>query len=284
MIILCKLPPTMEVIAQILRQTSPSEIRTLKPNGIIKAATLLFKQKGASHGSSSKAPQANKLSTLKCKQADPKFAQQWQQAPRPQQQQGGSNGSGSGNAPAQGQGGHHHCGGKKAHTHCEHAQNAEFATYVHYEDGPVPTVDPCALSHTPGATNYSPPAFNNTIKAFDLAHCLGVEPSCQTIQTLNSVITTTSTNLDQPWAGPSSLKCPHLEEHISMDVKEDTISLGNDKEQPFVYEDFSNSEFDEIDEMVLDHYNVVLMNLGAEASLFRQVVPIEWCNLCTSPH
>ena len=108
MIILCKLPPTMEVVAQILSQTSPSEIKTLKPDGIIKAATLLFEQKGTSHGGGGKAPQANKPSTVKCKQADPKFTQQ-------QQQQSGSNGSGSRNAPAQGQGGHHQRGSKKVH-------------------------------------------------------------------------------------------------------------------------------------------------------------------------
>ena len=77
MIILCKLPPAMEVITQILSQTSPSEIKTLKPDGIIKVATLSFEQKGAScGGSGGKAPQANKLSTVKCKQADPKFTQQ----------------------------------------------------------------------------------------------------------------------------------------------------------------------------------------------------------------
>ena len=55
MVILCKLPPTMEVVAQILSQTLPSEIKTLKPNGIIKAATLSFEQKGTSRGSSRKA-------------------------------------------------------------------------------------------------------------------------------------------------------------------------------------------------------------------------------------
>ena len=36
-----------------------------------------------------------------------------------------------------------------------------------------------------------------------------------------------------------------------MDVKEDTISLGDD-EEPFIYENFINDKFDEIDEMVLD--------------------------------
>ena len=112
MIILCKLPPTMEVVAQILSQTSPSEIKTLKPDGIVKAATLLFEQKGASRGAGGKAPQANKLSAVKRKQADPKFAQQQQQPQRQQQQQGASNGSGSGNAPAQGQGGRYRCESK----------------------------------------------------------------------------------------------------------------------------------------------------------------------------
>ena len=249
MIILCKLPPTMEVVAQILSQTSPSEIKSLKPDGIVKAATLSFEQKGASHGAGGKAPQANKLSTVKRKQADPKFAQQQQQPQRQQQQQGGSNSSSSGNTPAQGQGGHNRHGGKKACAHRERAQNAEFATYVHYEDGPVPTVDPCALAHTPGATNYGPPTFNNTLKAFNLAHRLGMEPSCQTICTLDQVISTTSASLDQPEAGPSSLKCPHLEEHIAMDVEEDTISLSDEEEQPFIYKDFTDSEFDEIDKM-----------------------------------
>ena len=204
MIILCKLPSTMEVVAQILSQTLPSKIKSLKPDGIVKVATLSFEQKGASHGTGGKAPQANKLSAVKRKQADPKFAQQQQQPQRQQQQQGGSNGSGSRYTPAQGQGGCNRCGSKKVHTHHERAQNAEFATYIHYEDGPGPTVDPRALAHTPCATNYSPPAFDNTIKAFDLAHRLGVEPSCQTIHTLDQVISTTSASLDQPEASPSS--------------------------------------------------------------------------------
>ena len=271
MVILCKLPPTMEVVAQILSQTSPSEIKTLKPDGIVKVATLSFKQKGASHGSGGKAPQASKVSAVKCKQADPKVTQQQQQAPKPQQQQGSSNGGGSGNAPTQGQGGHHHHGSRKAHTHREHAQNAECATYVRYEDGPVPTINPCALAHTTGVTNYGPPTFNNTIKAFDLVHCLGIEPSCQTIRTLDSVISTASANLDQPKASPSSLKRPRLEERIAMDVEEDTVSLGDKDDHPFIYEDFADSNFDNVDEMILNCYNAVLINLGAEASLFRQV-------------
>jgi len=149
MIILCKLPPTMEVVAQILSQTSPDEIKNLKPEGIIKAATLSFEQKGATRGGG-KGPQANKLSAVKRKPADPKFAQQQQQ------QQGRSNGGASGNAPAQGQGGRTRRSGKKARARHENAQQAAFATYIHY-DGPEPTIDPRALAHTPGAAHYGPP-------------------------------------------------------------------------------------------------------------------------------
>jgi len=251
MIILCKLPPTMEVIAQILSQTLPDEIKNLKPDGIVKATMLFFEQKGTSSRAGGKGPQANKLSAVKCKPADPKFAQQ-------QQQQGGSNGGASRNAPAQGQGGCTRRSGKKARACRENAQQAAFATYVHY-DGPEPTIDPCTLAHTPSAAQYGPPAFDNTIRAFDLAHCLGVEPSCQTIRTLDHVVSTASVN-----AGPSSLKRPRLEEHITM-YEEDAISLG-DEDEPF-----TDNEFDEIDAMVLDHYNATSMVMGAEASLFRQV-------------
>ena len=132
MIILCKLPPTMEVIAQILSQTSPNEIKNLKPEGIVKATMLSFEQKGTTC-SGGKGPQANKLSTVKCKPADPKFAQQ-------HQQQGRSNSGVSRNASAQGQGGHTCCGGKKACAHHKAAQQAAFTTYVHY-NGPEPTID-----------------------------------------------------------------------------------------------------------------------------------------------
>jgi len=246
---------------QILRQTSPDEIKNLKPEGIIKATTLSFEQKDTTRGGG-KGPQANKLNAVKHKPADPKFTQQQQQ-----QQQGGSNGSASGNAPAQGQGGRTCHGGKKARARRKNAQQATFATYVHY-NGPEPTVDPCTLAHTPGAAHYGPPTFDNTIKAFDLVHCLGVEPSCQTIRTLDHIVSTASASLDQPEASPSSLKRPCLEEHITM-YEEDAISLGDD--EPFAHEPFADDEFNEINTMVLDRYNVMSMAMDAEASLFRQV-------------
>jgi len=138
---------------------------------------LSFEQKGATCGGG-KAPQANKLRSVKHKSTDPKFSQQ---------QQGGSNGSASGNAPTQGQGGCTCHGSKKACAQHEAAQQATFATYIHY-NGPMPTIDPHALANTPGATNCGPPAFGNTIQAFDLTHCLGVEPSCQMIHTLDHIV------------------------------------------------------------------------------------------------
>ena len=203
------------------------------------------------------------MSAVKRKPADPKFTQQ-QQASKPQQQQGGSHGGASGNAPTHGQGNRNRRGGKRAHAHHEATHNAAFATYVHY-NGPEPTVDPRALAHTPSSAHYSPPAFDNTIKAFDLAHQLGVEPSCETIRTLNCIMSTASASHDQPEPGPSFLgKCPRLEERLTT-VKEDTVSLGDDNDNPF------SDMFDEIDGMVLDQYNVASMDLDMEAALFRQV-------------
>jgi len=51
--------------------------------------------------------------------------------------------------------------------------------------------------------------------------------------------------------------------------EEDAISLGD--EEPIAHELFADNKFNEIDVMVLDCYNVMSMEMGAEASLFRQV-------------
>ena len=88
MILVMKLPPSMEVVAQLINQTKPVDIKGLKPDEIIAVATLAFKQ-CSQRLTTGNGYQASKLSAVKCKQADPKFTQQQQQAPRPQQQQGG---------------------------------------------------------------------------------------------------------------------------------------------------------------------------------------------------
>jgi len=49
----------------------------------------------------------------------------------------------------------------------------------------------------------------------------------------------------------------------------DAISLGD--EEPYAHKLFADDEFNEIDVMVLNCYNMALMAMGAEASLFRQV-------------
>jgi len=54
-----------------------------------------------------------------------------------------------------------------------------------------------------------------------------------------------------------------------MMYEEDAISLWDD--EPITHEPFADDEFDEIDAMVLDHYNMTSMAMDAEASLFRQV-------------
>ena len=76
---------------------------------------------------------------------------------------------------------------------------------------------------------------------------------------------TASASHDQPEPGPSSLgKHPCLEERLTT-VEEDTISLGDDDDDPF------SDMFNEIDGMVLNRYNVASMDLNTEAALFRQV-------------
>ena len=83
MILVAKLPPSMEVVAQLINQTKLADIKTLKPDEIIAVATLAFEQR-SQHSTTGNGHQANKLSAVKRKQADLKFAQQQQQAPRPQ--------------------------------------------------------------------------------------------------------------------------------------------------------------------------------------------------------
>ena len=45
MILVAKLPSSMEVVAQLINQTKPSDIKSLKPDEIIVAATLAFEQR-----------------------------------------------------------------------------------------------------------------------------------------------------------------------------------------------------------------------------------------------
>ena len=196
MILVAKLPPSMEVVAQLINQTKPSDIKTLKPDEIIIAATLAFKQ-CSQRSTAGNGHQANKLSTVKRKQADLKFAQQQQQqAPRPQQHQGGGQ---SGNAPTN-HGDKRRRDGKKARARREAANAAQFAAFIHTDDGPEPCVDPRALAHTPGAAHYGPPAFDLTLRSINLARRIGIEATPETVRTLETVVQSTA---EEPKPGPS---------------------------------------------------------------------------------
>ena len=69
---------------------------------------------------------------------------------------------------------------------------------------------------------------------------------------------------EEPEPGPS-VKRPRLEECLTSVYNEDTISLGDDDDDPFA------DMYDELDGMVLDCYNATSMDIGAEANLFRSV-------------
>ena len=197
MILVAKLPPSMEVVAQLINQTKLSDIKTLKPDEIIVPATLAFEQH-SQRSTAGNGHQANKLSAVKRKQADPKFAQQQQQqqAPRPQQHQGGGQ---SGNAPTN-HGDKHRRGGKKARARHEAANAAQFAAFIHTNDGPEPCIDPRALAHTPGVAHYGPPAFDLTLRSIDLACRIGVEATPEMVCTLETIVQSTA---EEPEPGPS---------------------------------------------------------------------------------
>ena len=77
-------------------------------------------------------------------------------------------------------------------------------------------------------------------------------------------ITGVQSTAEEPEPGPS-IKCPHLEERLTSVYDEDTVSLGDDDDDPFA------DMYDELDGMVLDRYNTTSMDIGAEANLFRSV-------------
>src|SRR5207245_1532248 len=106
----------------------------------------------------------------------------------------------------------------------------------------------------------------NPLKSLNYVHFLSVEHFFQTILTLDHIVSMASASLYQPEASPSSPKHAHLEERITSVHDEDTVSLGGDEDDLF-----ADSDFDDIDAMVLDRYNTASMDLGAEARLFRQV-------------
>jgi hypothetical protein len=133
MILLSKLPPSMNSIAQIVTMDK----ETLNPAGIEKAAILCWEQ---TDNSRSKHKEVQKLSTVKCKQPDPKFNQQHQQQPP---KQGGGNNTG---APAQNKGKNKHCGTRGGKNHYQNNHNHTHLTST--VDFALPTMSTSLVSST----------------------------------------------------------------------------------------------------------------------------------------
>ena len=99
------------------------------------------------------------------------------------------------------------------------------------------------------------------LRSIDLARQIGVEATSEIVHTLETVVQLTA---EEP-KPDLSVKHPQLEEHLTSVCDEDTISLGDDDDDPFA------NMYNDIDSMVLDHYNARSMDIGAEGNLFRSV-------------
>ena len=98
--------------------------------------------------------------------------------------------------------------------------------------------------------HYGPPAFDLTLRSIDLARRIGVEATPEMVRTLETVVQSTA---EEPEPGPS-IKHPRLEERLTSVYDEDTVSLGDDNDDPFT------DMYDEVDGMVLDCYNTTLVS------------------------
>ncbi|KAF9224996.1 hypothetical protein BS17DRAFT_816442 [Gyrodon lividus] len=99
-------------------------------------------------------------------------------------------------------------------------------------------INPCCLTHTPGVQDFGPPAFETTLKAFDLLHQIGVTPSYEGVCTIKMCLPTDPA----PEAGPSA-KRPCLEEHIStalFTAEDNAISMASSYESDDIYNMYIN--------------------------------------------
>ncbi|KAF9218286.1 hypothetical protein BS17DRAFT_834795 [Gyrodon lividus] len=98
----------------------------------------------------------------------------------------------------------------------------------------------CCLAHTPSVQDFGPPAFETTLKAFDLLCQIGITPSYEDVHTIETCLPTDPA----PKAGPSATH-PHLEERIStawFTAKDDAISMA------------SGYDYNDIYNMYIDHW------------------------------
>ncbi|KAF9219829.1 hypothetical protein BS17DRAFT_769717 [Gyrodon lividus] len=209
----------MDTIAHLIGQTPA----TLTSATIEKSAILAWEQHGTC---CSKLQEAQKLSTVKHKQPDPKFNQQ--QQPQQSSQQGGGNGG----MPGQNKG-KTKCGSENRNQHeHNHLASAALSTPP-MEVTTLSIINPCHLTHTPGVQDFRPPTFETTLKAFNLLCQIGVTPSYEGIRTIKMCLPTDPA----PEAGPSA-KCPRLEECIStasFTAEDDAISMASSYDSNDIY-------------------------------------------------
>ena len=184
MMLLAKLPPSMDVVAQMFTQAKDTSSKPKDPSvaEISKAAALSWDQRHLTRKGKQLA-QANKINAIKHKgQQNPSFQQQQKQPQGQQPQQSADAGTEKKKS---------HCGKKgkgKLQDHAHIASAAFFPTMI--TNMPAAT-DPHLYAHQSLQLyqGQGGPAFDSRIKeAFSLTDWLGVIPSCETICTLDARI------------------------------------------------------------------------------------------------
>ena len=184
MMLLAKLLPSMDIVAQMFTQAKDTSSKPKNPSitEISKAAVLSWDQHHLT-GKGKQLAQANKISAIKHKgQQNPSFQQQQKQLQGQQPQQ--SAGAGVEKKKS--------CCGKKGKGKLQDHAHIAFAVFfpMMITDTPA-TVNPCLYAHQLPQLyqGQGGPAFDSRIKeAFSLADQLGVTLSCKTICTLDTCI------------------------------------------------------------------------------------------------
>ena len=184
MMLLAKLPPSMDIIAQMFTQVKDTSDKPKDPSiaEISKAAVLLWDQRHLTRKGKQSA-QANKISAIKHKgQQNPSFQQQQKQLQGQQPQQ-------STDVGAEKKKSRHGKKGKGKSQDHAHITSAAFLPTI-IANMPTAT-DPRLYAHQSPQLyqGQGGPAFDSRIKeAFSLTDWLGVTPSCETIHTLDARI------------------------------------------------------------------------------------------------
>ena len=176
MLLLAKLPQSMDVVAQIIAQAKDTSGKQKTPTvkEIREAAVLSWDQRHMKE--TPKAAQANKISTVKCKVDDPKFEQQ--QLPQ---------GDGLKKKWKCGK----HTGKKQKEKELKGSFSHAHAhiALVTYTSSPELPVNPHALTHRPALMyqDKQGPPFHTGIKdAITLAHWLELPVTCENVRRLDT--------------------------------------------------------------------------------------------------